>query len=109
MSDYVLFELVQGETLLQEFTLLDAGDRTVIDITAATKIVKAAAPLSADDFEFQGSLETGGFTLRADGADTLDWPPGIHEVQLWLDWGVSADLRDERLLDIKISVIEALT
>jgi hypothetical protein len=108
VSDYVLFELVQGETLLQEFRLLD-NDRTPIDVTGAAKIVKAASPLAATDFEFTGSLEPGSFVLRADGTATLNWPPGIHEVQLWLDWGAFAILQDERIMDIKISVIGALT
>ncbi len=108
MTDIVLFEIVQGETLLQEFRLLD-DDRLPIDITPATKVVKSSSPLLPSDFAFVGAMDVGGFTLRSDRTKTTTWVPGIHDIQLWLDWGVSADLRDERIMDIKISVREALT
>lgn len=108
MADYTLFEIVQGETLFQEFRLTD-DDRFPIDITDATCVVKASSPLSPSDFTFAATAETGSFTLRATRAATTGWPAGLHDVQLWLDWGVSADLRDERILEIRISVREALT
>lgn len=107
MSDYTLFDIVQGETLLQEFRLLD-DDRLPVDLTSAAKIVKTSSPLLPTDFEFVGTLDLGGFTLRADGVETGGWPPGIHDIQLWLDWGEFAFLKDERIMDIKVSVKAAL-
>ena len=107
MAEPYLIEITQGETLAREFRLVD-DDGDPVDVTSASKSAKCAS-LSVSDFGFGISAETGVFPLTADGLATLNWPPGVHMVQVWFDWGSLVALRYERIFDIKLAVRKALS
>ena len=106
MAEPYLIEITQGETLAQEFRLVD-DDADALDVTTATKTVRSVL-LPGADFTFSSPAETGIFVIKATGAKTALWPPGIHLAQVWFDWGALADLRYERLFDLKFSVLKAI-
>ncbi|MFN7185421.1 MAG: hypothetical protein ACK5VE_03505 [Alphaproteobacteria bacterium] len=107
MAEPYLIEITQGETLFQEFRLVD-DDGDAIAVTEAAKSVKSAL-LPANDFVFANTAEVGTFTIKVLAADTELWPPGVHLSEVWFDWGALLDLRYERIFDVRFSVRKAVS
>ena len=101
---YVI-EITQGETLFLELNVRDeVGD--AVDLTPAVKSVQVQDPLVADSFTLTGTGST--LKLRADGIDTGFFPAGQYNIQIWLDWGSSADIEHEIIFEFYVKVRSAL-
>lgn len=105
-APYVI-EIVQGETLFRELRVQDT-DGVSVDLSSATKSVTMEAGISAGDFTIVDGTATGYLELRADDTETLSWALGFRKGRVWLDWGVSADVEKEILIEFKVKVRAAL-
>lgn len=105
MSDYVHSELTIGETFFVEILIRDE-DNLPEDVSSVTKSVQCSTGLSEGDFTISNGSDTGYVEIKA--ADTSAWTAGIYTVQLWFDYGATADVRYEIQLEIKVTVREAI-
>lgn len=106
MAPYII-EITQGETLFREIVVKDEGG-TPVSLTGATPSVVTSRAISDTDFTITKPGETGYLELRADRDQTSLWPDGQHTLQVWLDWGPSADVEHEIILEVTIAVRSAL-
>jgi hypothetical protein len=106
MAPYII-EITQGETLFREIVVKDEGG-TPVSLTGATPSVVVSGGIPDTDFTITKPGEVGYLELRAAGNETGLWPQGHSTLQVWLDWGPSADIENEIILEVTIAVRSAL-
>jgi hypothetical protein len=107
MAQTISDEIYQGETFFKEVRLRDETGVSE-DLSGVTKTVQCSSEISESDITVTDGTETGYVEIRADADQTASWPPGEHEIQLWFDYGVLANVEDEIQLIIRLKVREAI-
>lgn len=111
MRPDVFAEVVtQGETFHLELEFKDSARIPDPSIKGAMKRVKVIGSIYGNEVAVLDGDEDHIVIMRAPGGSTEAWPVGVHDLQLWADWGSSAALtgvQHELLLTIRLTVREA--
>jgi len=107
MATFVSKEITQGETFFAEVHVRDTNG-VAEDIASVTKSIQCSTGLAEGDFTVTNGSGTGYVEIRATGTATALWTIGVHEIQLWFDYGTAADVEDEIQLKITLTVKAAI-